>query len=148
MDANLVKGRPWVEDLFRLPSSRLKVEFVPSEPGAEAAELSQEQLYEFFRPYGKLTDIQPQPQDSKILPRYAYLDFAAIPRATMARNCMHGYRVAEAEGGGKMGTVLRLTYERRYKTHWIRDWLFNHPRIVIPILAALIAGITVAVFDP
>lgn len=28
------------------------------------------------------------------------------------------------------------------------DWLTNHPRIVIPALAALVAGITVAVFDP
>lgn len=148
MRAGLVRGRPWVEDLFRLPTSRLKVEFIPSEPGAEAVELSQEQLYAFFRPYGKLGDIQTQPPDSKIVPRYAYLDFATIPRATMAKNCMHGYTVAEREGGGKKGTVLRLTYEQKIKAHWIRDWLVNHPRLVIPIIAALVAGITVAVFDP
>jgi len=61
---------------------------------------------------------------------------------------MHGYTVSETEGGGKLGTVLRLSYERKQKAHWIRDWLFSHPRIVIPILAAIIAGITVAVFDP
>lgn len=148
MRAGLVRGRPWVEDLFRFPTSRLKVEFIPSEPGAEAVELSQEQLYAFFRPYGKLGDIQTQAPDSKIVPRYAYLDFATIPRATMAKNCMHGYRVAENEGGGKKGTVLRLTYQQRVKAHWIRDWLVNHPRLVIPIIAALVAGITVAVFDP
>jgi hypothetical protein len=148
MRVNLVRGRPWVEDLFRMPTPRLKVEFIPSEPGAEAVELSQEQLYAFFRPYGKLSDIQTQPADSKIVPRYAYLDFATISRATMAKNCLHGYVVSEAEGGGKKGTVLRLTYEQKIKAHWIRDWLFNHPRIVIPVLAALIAGITVAVFDP
>jgi hypothetical protein len=148
MHAKLVRGRPWVEDLFRLPTSRLKVEFIPSEPGAEAVELSQEQLYAFFRPYGKLGDIVTQPPDSKIVPRYAYLDFATIPRATMAKNCMHGYMVTEAEGGGKKGTFLRLTYEQRIKAHWIRDWFLNHPRIVIPIIAALVAGITVAVFDP
>ena len=29
-----------------------------------------------------------------------------------------------------------------------RDWIVNHPRIVLPILAAIVAGITVAVFDP
>jgi hypothetical protein len=66
----------------------------------------------------------------------------------MAKNCMHGYTIAETDGGGQKGTVLRLTYEQKLKAHWIRDWLVNHPRIVIPILAALIAGITVAVFDP
>lgn len=68
--------------------------------------------------------------------------------AIMARNCMHGYIVGEAEGGGKKGTLLRLKYERKIKAHWIRDWLVNHPRIVIPIVAALVAGITVAIFDP
>lgn len=148
MRAGLVKGRPWIEDLFQLPTSRIKVEFIPSEPGAEAVELSQEQLYAFFRPYGKLGDIQAQPPDSKIVPRYADLDFATIPRATMAKNCMHGYLVTEAEGGGKKGTVLRLSYERKIKAHWIRDWFLNHPRIVIPLVAALVAGITVAIFDP
>ena len=148
MRVNLVRGRPWVEDLIRLPSARIKVEFIPSEPGAEAVELSQEQLYAFFRPYGKLRDIETQPPDSKILPKFAYLDFATLSRATMAKNCMHGYVVSETEGGGKKGTVLRLAYEQKIKGHWIRDWLFNHPRIVIPIIAALVAGITVVVFDP
>ena len=54
--ANLVLGKPWVEDLFRLPTPRLRVEFLPTEPGQEAAELGQEQLYSFFRPYGKLAE--------------------------------------------------------------------------------------------
>jgi len=148
MRVNVVKGRPWVEDLFRLPTPRLRVEFIPPEPGAEAVELSQEQLYSFFRQYGKLNDIVVQPPDSKILPKFAYLDYAALPNAIMARNCMHGYLVDGAEGGGKLGTLLRLKYEQKIKAHWIRDWLVNHPRIVIPILAAIVAGITVAVFDP
>jgi len=148
MHVNLVRGRPWVEDLFRLPTSRLKVEFIPSQPGGEAVELSQEQLYAFFRQYGKLGDIVAQPPDSKILPRFAYLDYSNIPKAIIAKNCMHGYLVTEEEGGGKKGTLLRLTYERKIKGHWIRDWLVNHPRIVIPIIAALIAGTTVVIFDP
>lgn len=146
--ADLVLGKPWVEDLSRQPCSRLKVEFLPSEPGAEAAELSQEQLYSFFRPYGKLSDILAQPSDSKVVPRFAYLDFAHHRKAIMAKNCMHGYTVSDAQGGGKMGTVLRLTYEKKQRAGWIKDWIFGHPRIVIPLLAALIASITVAVFDP
>ncbi|KAI9691357.1 MAG: mitochondrial escape protein 2 [Bogoriella megaspora] len=146
--ANLVRGRPWVEDLYRMPSQRLRVEFLPSAPGAEVAELSQEQLYALFRPYGKLADIICQPADSKVLPRYAYLDFAQARRAIMAKNCMHGFTVSEASGGGKGGTVLRLLYEKKQKSHWVNDWIFNHPRIVIPAVAAIVAGITVAVFDP
>ena len=93
-------------------------------------------------------DIMPQPSDSKVLPKYATVDFATVRRAAMAKNCLHGMVVSEADGGGKVGTVLRITYERKAKSSWIKDWLFGHPRIVIPIMAALLAGLTVAVFDP
>jgi hypothetical protein len=145
---NLVIGKPWLEDLSRFPSCRIKVEFVPTSPGAEAAELSQETLYSIFRRYGKLADISSQPSDSKVVPKFAYLDFARMRQAIMARNCLHGLKVSEEAGGGKTGTVLRLSFEPRMKSHWIRDWLVNHPRVVIPAVAALIATFTVAVFDP
>ncbi|KAF2640681.1 escape protein-like protein 2 [Massarina eburnea CBS 473.64] len=148
MHVSLVKGRPWVEDLFRLPTPRVRVEFVAPEPGVEPVELSQEKLYELFRPYGKLNDIIVQPPDDKVLPKFAYLDYSKIGTAVVARNCMHGFLVGERAGGGKGGTLLRLKYEEKIKAHWIRDWIVNHPRIVIPILAAIVAGITVAVFDP
>jgi RNA recognition motif-containing protein len=148
MRVNLVKGKPWVEDLYRLPSSRLKVEFLPTSPEASAADLSQEQLYEFFRPYGKLADIITQPPDSKVLPKFAYMDYMGIRRAAMAKNCLHGLTIPESRGGGKTGTLLRISYEKKAKSNWIKDWIFNHPRIVLPILAALVAGITVAIFDP
>ncbi len=144
----LVRGRPWLEDLYRFPSSRLRVEFLPTSPGGEAAELSQEILYSHFRKYGKLADIASQPADSKVLPKYAILNFIRVRQAIMAKNCMHGVVISPADGGGKAGTLLKLVYEPKVKAHWIRDWLFNHPRLVIPILAALIATFTVAVFDP
>ncbi|KAF2146082.1 uncharacterized protein K452DRAFT_242601 [Aplosporella prunicola CBS 121167] len=148
MRARLVRGRPWVEDLYRLPSSRLKVEFLPAAPGTEPAELSPEQLYSFFRPYGKLKDIAAQPQDSKIVPRYANLDFTMVQKAIMAKNCLHGIKVSEAQGGGVAGTMLRLTYEPKVKARYFRDWIFGHPRILIPVLIAIIGAFTVAVFDP
>ena len=61
---------------------------------------------------------------------------------------MHGLKVTEAEGGGAAGTLLRLSFQQKEKAHWIWDWLTSHPRIVIPALAALLATVTVAVFDP
>ena len=67
---------------------------------------------------------------------------------TVAQNCMHGYTVNEEQGGGKPGTVLRLTYEKKQKTRWFWDWISSHPRLVIPALAALIAGLSVTIFDP
>jgi hypothetical protein len=126
----------------------MKVEFVSIHPGGDAAELSQELLYSLFRKYGKLAEISSQPSDSKVLPKYAILDFATLRHAIMARNCMHGFKVLEAEGGGKMGTELRLSFQRKAKTHWIWDWLASHPRVVIPLIAAIVATATVAVFDP
>ncbi|KAJ5984364.1 hypothetical protein N7481_006463 [Penicillium waksmanii] len=148
VDADLVQGRPWIEDLYRVPSASLRVEFLPSASEAPATELTQEALYSLFRPYGKLLDIHPQPSDSKLEPRYATLRFSRPRFAVMARNCLHGYSASEEEGGGKSSTKFKINYERRIKLSMIKDWIYNHPRIVIPALAALIAAITVIVFDP
>ncbi|KAG6017804.1 hypothetical protein E4U54_002956 [Claviceps lovelessii] len=146
--ARLVRGTPWLEDLYRFPSSLIKVEFVPPEPGATAEELSEESLYSMFRRYGKIADILPQPFDSKVVPKYAQIEFPRLSDAIMARNCMHGFVVNEAMGGGKTGTLLRLSYVKREKVHSFWHWLTNHPRIVIPILAALLAAASVIIFDP
>lgn len=144
----LVNGVPWLEDMARYPKSRLKVEFIPKEPGAEAVELSQETLFALFRKYGKISDISSQPSDSKVLPKYAYVDFSFTRDAIMSRNCLHGLVVPEDLGGGKAGTKLRLSYEQKVRPHHIWDWISSHPRIVIPLIAALLATITVIVFDP
>ncbi|GAB1313645.1 mitochondrial escape protein 2 [Madurella fahalii] len=142
----LVLGRPWLEDLYRLPKSRLRVEFVPAKNSEPPTELSQESLYSLFRRYGKIADIASQPPDSKILPKFAYVDFVKSRDAIMARNCLHGFVLQEE--GSKTQTRLRLSYEQRVKPHHIWNWISNHPRIVIPILAALVAAFTVVVFDP
>jgi RNA12 protein len=146
--AFLVQGRPWIEDLYRIPSSRLKVEFLASSPEASAAEVTQESVFSLFRRYGKIADILAQPSDSKVVPRYVMVDFTRIRFAVMAKNCMHGFIVLPEAGGGQSGTILKISFQQKAKTHWIRDWLFSHPRIVIPAVAALVAAITVAIFDP
>ncbi|KAJ9661653.1 mitochondrial escape protein 2 [Neophaeococcomyces mojaviensis] len=146
--AFLVKGKPWIEDLYRLPSTRVKVEFLPTSPEASAAELTQETLYSLFRRYGTILEMISQPSDSKITPRYAYIDYSRMRFSTMAKNCMHGFVLVAEQGGGKTGTLLKIQYEPKAKTRWIRDWIASHPRIVLPIVAALIAAASVAVFDP
>ncbi|KAI0025831.1 RNA12 protein-domain-containing protein [Xylariomycetidae sp. FL0641] len=148
VQAGLVQGVPWLEDLHRFPKSRLRVEFVPQKPGEEAVELSQETVYSLFRRYGKIAEITSQPFDSKVLPHFAYVDFSFVRDAIMARNCLHGYVVPEKLGGGKFGTKFRIVYEHKVKPHRWWDWFSNHPRIVVPLLVALLTGITVVVFDP
>jgi len=142
----LVRGRPWLEDLYRFPRSRIRVEYVAAAEGESPVELSQETLYSIFRRYGKIADITPQPADSKVLPKFAYVDFVLVRDAIMATNCMHGFILREP--GNKLATKLRLSYEQRIKPHHIWNWITNHPRIVIPILAGFLAAFTVAVFDP
>lgn len=146
--AFLVQGQPWIEDLYRAPSSRLKVEFLGPSPDASAVELTQEALFSLFRRYGKIADIVAQPSDSKIMPKYATVDYTRIRNAVMAKNCMHGFKIPPEAGGGQSGTLLKISFQQKAKSHWIRDWLFSHPRIVIPAVAALVAAITVAIFDP
>lgn len=148
MRAKLVLGKPWLEDLYRFPSTRIRVEFAPCFPGGEVAELSQETLYSLFRKYGKIAEISSQASDSKVLPKFAILDFAKIRHSIMAKNCLHGLKVTEEMGGGKAGTNLRLSFEAKMQAHHIREWITSHPRVVIPIIAALLATVTVAVFDP
>lgn len=101
-----------------------------------------------FRRYGKIADILPQPFDSKEVPKFAHIGFPRLSDAIIARNCMHGFIVKESMGGGKTGTLLRLSYVKRVKAHSIWNWLTSHPRIVIPIIAALLAGASVIIFDP
>ena len=146
--AALVKGKPWLEDLYRFPSPKLKIEFLPANSGGEATELSQEQLFALMRRYGKIADIASVPLDPKTVPKFATITFRLPWYSIMARNCMHGFVVSEEAGGGKGGTLLRIHYEQIIKGHYIRDWVTNHPRIVIPILVALATALTVAVFDP
>lgn len=148
VEACLVHGRPWIEDLCRFPTSRLKVEFVSTSAGQEAPELSQEDLFSLFRKYGQLVDIVPQPAESKVAPRYAYLNFTRVRHAIMAKNCLHGYTIQGKAGKAEAGILLKIGCERKAKAHWITDWLMSHPRIVIPALFALIAAVSVAVFNP
>ncbi|KAK3321227.1 RNA12 protein-domain-containing protein [Cercophora scortea] len=142
----LVQGVPWLEDLYRLPKSRLRVEFVQATDAESPPELSQETLYSVFRRYGKISEITSQPSDSKVLPKFAYVDFVLVRDAIMAKNCLHGFKVHEQ--GMKNATRLRLSYEQRVKAHNIWNWFTSHPRIVIPILAGFLAAFTVVVFDP
>lgn len=43
---------------------------------------------------------------------------------------------------------MRLKRKNPQRTNWIKDWVVGHPRISVPIIAALVAGLTYAVFDP
>ncbi|KAG8895760.1 mitochondrial escape protein 2, partial [Tulasnella sp. 417] len=95
--------------------------------------------------------------------RFVTVTFSRIKPAILAKNCLYGVGVADttlsSAGTANAPTKTRLvfTYERPLKAHWIRDWISSHPRIVLPIVAFLLGGITytpptdgtaLQVFDP
>ncbi|KAI9661411.1 MAG: mitochondrial escape protein 2 [Alyxoria varia] len=147
---SVAQGSPAVDDLNRFPSRTLRVEFVsPGEEGSGSAavEPSQSSLFSLFRPYGRLLEIRPQPADSKEAPRYALLDFASVEGAIQGKNCMHNF-TWKRPNSADVVAKLKISYQRSEKANWVFNWLSKHPRIVVPLIAGLVATITVAIFDP
>lgn len=126
-----VKGTPWIEDLRRFPSQRLKVQY-------EGNPLTEEELYVLFRRYGKILDLEPQ---NKTTP-YATVNFLGIRSAISAKNCITGLIL----NGGE--TSLHLQYIPTKKVNYLTEFVSNHQRIAVPIFLALFATIAVLIFDP
>ncbi|BGP28115.1 mitochondrial escape protein 2 [Rhodotorula toruloides] len=139
--AFLVRGRPWMEDMNRFPSREIRVEY-------EGNEIPQEELYQIFRPYGKIHDIVPSPKSARII-------YTSIRSASAARNCLHAAAVTSTipappspPGSPPPLTVMRILYAEKQRTNYIWDFMSSHPRITIPLLVALIGSISYLVFDP
>ncbi|EGU11742.2 Dynactin [Rhodotorula toruloides ATCC 204091] len=139
--AFLVRGRPWMEDMNRFPSREIRVEY-------EGNEIPQEELYQIFRPYGKIHDIIPSPKSARII-------YTSIRSASAARNCLHAAAVTSTipappspPGSPPPLTVMRILYAEKQRTNYIWDFMSSHPRITIPLLVALIGSISYLVFDP
>ncbi|KAI8968296.1 RNA12 protein-domain-containing protein [Mycotypha africana] len=134
--AFIVKGSPFMEDILaRYPTQRIRIEF-QGEP------VNVEKLYTHLRPFGRMFDIAlyPNPFIAKDPARYAIVQFTRVRSATSARNCLHGQVID--------GTRLNILYERQLRPNVVKDWLVNHPRITVPLFAAIFAGVTYAIFDP
>lgn len=133
----LVKGEPFLEDMYRYPSGIVHVSF-------QGPDVPEEDLYTLFRPCGRIQNITaPTPVTPGTL-RSSDILFHRVRSATVARNTIHGYTFSN--GGGT--TRLRTVYQRPIQAHAIRDWLTSHPRIVLPIIFFLLGTLTYTIFDP
>ncbi|KAG2149305.1 RNA12 protein-domain-containing protein [Suillus clintonianus] len=133
----LVKGEPFLEDMYRYPSGIVHVSF-------QGPDVPEEALYSLFRPCGRIHNITaPTPVPAGTL-RSSDIMFHRVRSATIARNTVHGYTFSD--GGGT--TRLRTVYQHPIQAHAIRDWLTSHPRIVLPILFFLLGTLTYTIFDP
>ncbi|KXS20465.1 hypothetical protein M427DRAFT_52081 [Gonapodya prolifera JEL478] len=132
-----VKGHPFVEDMtLRFPSPTLRVEFL------RGPDLTTEQLFREFRPYGKIVDVQgPFPPQVAGNPRYAFVTFRSLRSATTARNSAHG------EENGT--TLLGVSYERRQKVFSsLLDWINKHMRAMVLAATAIAAFVSYTLLDP
>ncbi|CBQ68428.1 related to PRP12-involved in early maturation of pre-rRNA [Sporisorium reilianum SRZ2] len=125
---HVVRGKPFREDMNIFPATRIFVKL-------EGGDASEEQLWQTLRPYGRIVSIV------KEKPSEALVTFSRIRGATSARNCAHGL---ELPNGARF--VITFRSKLRSKQAW--DWISNHPRLVFPLVAFLIGGISYVVFDP
>ncbi|TRM59397.1 RNA12 protein-domain-containing protein [Schizophyllum amplum] len=136
-DIWLVKSRhPWLEDMDRWPSMTLRVEFM-------GGEVTEEQVFDLFRPYGRIEDIE-APKTSGKFPALS-VEYRRYRGATTARNVLYGHEITLPSGGK---VRLRPTYEPAMHPYAVRDWLSKHPRIVLPVALFLLGSLTYAIFDP
>ncbi|CAG8646474.1 6063_t:CDS:10, partial [Cetraspora pellucida] len=132
--AYLVEGEPFIEDLVqRYPASRLRVEF-------KGTDVSIEPLFYTFRKYGLIRDINLHQESAKEPPRYALIAYSNMRSAASARNCVHGKIINS--------TRLNIFYDQPLKSNLIYNWMVAHPRISVPLIAAIIAGVSYIIFDP
>ncbi|KAG1842665.1 RNA12 protein-domain-containing protein [Suillus subalutaceus] len=133
----LVKGEPFLEDMYRYPSGIVHVSF-------QGPDVPEEALYSLFRPCGRILNITAPTPVPVGTHRSSDILFHRVRSATVARNTIHGYTFS----GGGGTTRLRTIYQRPIQAHAIRDWLASHPRIVLPIIFFLLGTLTYTIFDP
>lgn len=126
-----VKGTPWIEDMSRYPSSKLKVIF-------EGDSLTEEELYVLFRRYGAIVDIMPLSSSVS----YATVIFGLTDACIRAKNCITGITLNEGK------TTLHLQYIPIERVNYITNFIANHQRISIPVILAILAAIAVFIFEP
>lgn len=119
------KGIPLIEDMQRLPSKTLVVKY--------DGFLKEEDLYSLFRRYGQIVDIIPETNQSTI-------KFKSLKGSVCAKNCVNGFTIS--------GCTLNIHFAKNSSSHVIQNFFFNHTRLAIPFVFALISIIALLIFDP
>jgi len=97
------------------------------------------------QPFGRIQDLTlPSPVPAGTL-RSSVITFSRLRSATIARNVIHGLDLPHREA---KATILRTAYQQPIQAHAIRDWISNHPKIVLPVIVFLLGTLTYTIFDP
>lgn len=128
----LVQGSPWKEDMRRFASPIVKVMF-------DGPDVKEQELYDTFRPYGRIKDIVFPATVPSGQPRYATITFQHLHSAAIARNVLYGLNIPTSS------TRIRTVYQQPIQAHAVRDWMSSHPKIVLPLLVFLLGSLSYAV---
>jgi hypothetical protein len=110
--SHLVLGTPFIQDLIaKTPTRKLFIEF-PSK-------VENEQVFEIFRPYGKISSITIEDTKVTVL-------FWMESSATCAKNCLHHSNYEN------IGTI-KISYKEFHRFQAFYD-LFHNPRMVLIFL--------------
>ncbi|TFK25029.1 exonuclease [Coprinopsis marcescibilis] len=139
-NAWIVQGKPWKEDMNRYASLIVKATF-------DGPDVSEQQLYELFRPYGRIKDISPPVVVPAGTPRSALITYQHLRSASIARNVIYGLEAAPKPAASTT-TSIRTSYQKPIQAHAVRDWVSGHPKITLPILIFLLGSLTYTIFDP
>eukprot|EP01080_Neovahlkampfia_damariscottae_P008483 gene8483-305_t len=113
--SHLVLGTPFIQDLVsKRPSRKLEILF--------PEKVETEEVFEIFRPYGRLSGIELDGQKVKIL-------FWLEGNATCAKNCLHHSNY------NNLGTI-RINYAEFHRFEFIYN-LFHSPRL-LPVIAIVV----------
>lgn len=117
----VIEGDPFVEDIAsRVSSKVLEVRMKPKP-------LSQEELFNQFRRFGKLTDLSIDETKS-----VAKVAFENMTFASAAKNCLDGKQVGE--------NVLDIAY---IPQNWKIPWdMITSPRAIVPLAGIALASLT------
>lgn len=94
-----------------------------------------------MQPFGQIIELSQPTIGPPGTPRFSNVSFRSMRSATIARNVMHNY--AFTMNGTT--TKLRTGYAQLIQAHLLRNWISNHPKIVLPIVVFLLGGLTYVV---
>ena len=98
------------------------------------------------QPYGRIIDLTMPSTVAAGAPRSATVTYQRIYSATIARNVIHGLDLfSPSSSTSLVKTRLRAGYQRPIQVHVIRDWMSNHPKIMLPLLLFFFGTVTYTV---
>lgn len=90
--------------------------------------------------FGRIHNIVPPSPTSKDVPRSSTVVFNSMRSATAALHCLNASKLGS--------TKLHILYADRLKSYVVREWISSHPRIMLPLIVALLGAVSLTVFDP